>query len=81
MGSCVTQVSISTILYTGGSGRTGRKRNIMACGDMSANQGITNTDRNSKVDEHLKRVAQQAFEEKYGHERWMKEFGRNYLEE
>ena len=36
---------------------------------------------NSKVDEHLKRVAQQALEEKYGHERWMKEFGRNYLEE
>ena len=35
---------------------------------------------NSKVDEHLKRIAQQAFEEKYGHELWMQEFGRNYLE-
>lgn len=36
---------------------------------------------NSKVDEHLKRIAQQAFEEKYGHDLWMQEFGRNYLEE
>jgi hypothetical protein len=32
------------------------------------------------VDEHLKRVAQQAFEQKYSHELWMKEFGINYLE-
>lgn len=27
----------------------------------------------------LKQVAQQAFEEKYDHELWMREFGRNYL--
>ena len=35
---------------------------------------------NSKVDEHLKRIAQQAFEKKYGHDLWMQEFGKNYLE-
>ena len=29
----------------------------------------------------LKRIGQQAFEEKYGHEEFMKIFGRNYLEE
>ena len=31
------------------------------------------------MDLHLKRVAQQTFEEVYGHERFMREFGRNYL--
>lgn len=35
---------------------------------------------NKEVDEHLKRVAQQAFEEKYGHALWMQEFGVNYLD-
>lgn len=49
MGNCVTQVSISIILYTGGSGRTGRKRNIMVCGDMSAKQGIMSTDRKLRI--------------------------------
>ena len=49
MGNCVTQVSISTTLYTGGSGRTGRKRNIMVCGDMSAKQGIMSTDRKRRI--------------------------------
>ena len=49
MGNCVTQVSISTTLYTGGSGRTGRKRNIMVCGDMSAKQGIMSTDRKRRT--------------------------------
>jgi hypothetical protein len=28
---------------------------------------------------HLQQVAQRAFEEKYGHELWMQEFGKNYL--
>lgn len=35
---------------------------------------------NKEVDEHLKRVAQQVFEEKYGHDLWMQEFGVNYLD-
>ena len=30
---------------------------------------------------HLSQVAQDAFEAKYGHEMWMKEFGKNYFEE
>jgi hypothetical protein len=28
---------------------------------------------------HLQQVAQTRFEEIYGHELWMKEFGKNYL--
>lgn len=36
---------------------------------------------NAKVDRRLKRIAQKAFEKKYGHDLWMQEFGRNYLEE
>lgn len=36
---------------------------------------------NEEVREHLSQVAQRAFEAKYGHERWMEEFGVNYLEE
>lgn len=35
---------------------------------------------NKEVDMHLKRIAQRAFEERYDHELWMKEFGKNYLE-
>ncbi len=34
---------------------------------------------NHEVDLHLQQVAQRAFEEKYGHELWMQEFGKNYL--
>lgn len=36
---------------------------------------------NAEVAKHLKQVAQKAFEEKYGHELWMQEFGINYLED
>ena len=36
---------------------------------------------NNEVATHLKQVAQRAFEERYGHEKWMQEFGKNYLEE
>lgn len=32
-----------------------------------------------ELDLRLKRECQRAFEELYGHERWMKEIGRNYL--
>lgn len=34
---------------------------------------------NKAVDLHLQQVAQRAFEKKYSHEDFMKEFGRNYL--
>lgn len=34
---------------------------------------------NAKIDMALKQIAQRAFEEKYSHEEWMKEFGKNYL--
>lgn len=34
---------------------------------------------NRQVDINLKKHAQQRFEEKYSHEFWMREFGRNYL--
>lgn len=36
---------------------------------------------NAEVSNHLKQIAQRAFEKKYGHELWMQEFGKNYLEE
>lgn len=36
---------------------------------------------NKEVRKHLSQVAQRAFEEKYGHEMWMQEFGVNYLED
>ena len=36
---------------------------------------------NAEVDRRLKQIAQRAFEAKYGHEKWMQEFGKSYLEE
>ena len=36
---------------------------------------------NAEVDRRLKQIAQRAFEAKYGHEKWMQEFEKNYLEE
>ena len=36
---------------------------------------------NHEVDLWMKRIAQETFEKKYGHELWMQEFGKNYLEE
>ena len=35
---------------------------------------------NREVDLHLKRIAQTKFEELHSHEKWMQEFGKNYLE-
>lgn len=35
---------------------------------------------NAEVDRRLKQMAQRIFEEKYGHELWMQEFAKNYLE-
>lgn len=45
-------------------------------------EGIHNADNDSQYKEaelYLKRIAQKKFEEKYSHELWVKEFGRNYL--
>ena len=36
---------------------------------------------NGPEDRRLKQIAQRAFEAKYGHEKWMQEFEKNYLEE
>ena len=36
---------------------------------------------NKETNELLKEIAQIAFEKKYNHELWMKEFGRNYISE
>lgn len=35
---------------------------------------------NAAVSRHLKQIAQEAFEKIYGHEKWMQEFGKNYLD-
>lgn len=35
--------------------------------------------KNIKVQRMLQRKAQEAFEEKYSHEKWMEVFGRNYI--
>lgn len=34
---------------------------------------------NHKLDRKLKEIGQQEFEKKYGHEKFMQEFGKNYL--
>lgn len=34
---------------------------------------------NYEVNLHLKKIAQKKFEQIYGHEKWMQEFGKNYL--
>ena len=35
---------------------------------------------NREVDIHLKQIAQRQFESLYSHEKWMQEFGKNYLD-
>lgn len=34
---------------------------------------------NAEVDLRLKRIAQRTYEAKYGHDAWMKRYGKNYL--
>ncbi|MCD7818872.1 MAG: hypothetical protein LUH07_07450 [Lachnospiraceae bacterium] len=36
---------------------------------------------NQETDQHLRKKAQAAFEQKYDHEKWMQVFGMSYLEE
>ena len=36
-------------------------------------------DKNKELERRLKEDAQRAFEAKYGHDMWMKTFGKNYL--
>lgn len=51
------------------------------CADRHHEYGPDAPHNNAQVSLHLKQVAQRAFEAKYGHELWMQEFGKNYLEE
>ena len=37
-------------------------------------------DKDKRLEIAIKMDAQRAFEERYGHDLWMKEFGRNYLD-
>lgn len=49
------------------------------CAERHHEHGPESPHGNPEVDLALKRTAQVAFEERYGHERWMQEFGKNYL--
>lgn len=51
------------------------------CAQRHHEYGVESPHVNSDVSEHLKRIAQRAFEARYSHELWMQEFGINYLEE
>lgn len=42
-------------------------------------EGSAGVHRNRETDLRMKRYAQKVFEERYTHERFMEEFGRNYL--
>jgi len=41
--------------------------------------GQTAVHNNAALDDLLKKEAQRAFEKRYGHEKWMQTFGKNYL--
>ena len=50
------------------------------CEERHHEHGPDSPHENREVRMHLSQVAQEAFEAKYGHEMWMQEFGKNYLE-
>jgi hypothetical protein len=49
------------------------------CQERHHEHGPESPHGNRRVDLHLKQIAQMKFEEKYSHELWMSEFGKNYL--
>lgn len=51
------------------------------CAERHHEHGPEAPHNNAEVDRRLKQIAQRAFEAKYGHEKWMQEFEKNYLEE
>lgn len=51
------------------------------CEERHHEYGPESPHQNAEVSLYLKQVAQEAFEKIYGHEKWMQEFGRNYLED
>lgn len=51
------------------------------CAERHHEYGPEAPHNNAEVDRKLKQIAQRAFEAKYGHEKWMQEFEKNYLEE
>ncbi|MBO5610597.1 MAG: hypothetical protein J5929_09565 [Eubacterium sp.] len=42
-------------------------------------EGVHDNNNNNDLDLKYKRMAQEAFEKKYSHEKWMEEWGKNYL--
>ena len=53
---------------------------VYVCNEEHHEYGPESPHGNAEVDRRLKRIAQCVFEERFGHEKWMQEFGRNYLE-
>jgi hypothetical protein len=49
------------------------------CEERHHEHGRESPHGNAKVDLKLKQIAQTAFEEQYGHDKWMEEFGKNFL--
>lgn len=54
------------------------KLTVMLCGE-TCHRGKEGVHQNRKLADHLKRLAQIAFEARYSHELWMNEFKKNYL--
>ena len=50
------------------------------CEERHHEHGPDSTPESREVRQQLSQVAQEAFEAKYGHELWMQEFGKNYVE-
>ena len=42
-------------------------------------EGVHHNPNSHELDEKYEKLAQEAFEAKYSHEKWMKEWGKNYL--
>ena len=51
---------------------------VWLCGN-TCHRGVDGAQYNKEFNIHLKQVAQKAFEEIYGHQKWMETFRKNYL--
>ena len=51
----------------------------MLCGINHHREGPESAHKNRQVSDSLKRLAQIAFEARYGHDEWMETFRKNYL--
>ena len=52
---------------------------VMLCGIDCHREGPKSAHKNRQVSDSLKRLAQIAFEARYGHDKWMETFRKNYL--